>query len=106
MEEVNNILNPPVNNQWDEAENFATETAEGVVAEGKGIIKEVYEGAKETLDMVVDESKTIAPDVVEVFKESSERVNSKPRVISPIPNNILVYGLIGVTSYIIIKKFL
>lgn len=102
MEEVNNILNPPQNNDWAENDNFAKET----LAKGEGIVKEVIEGAKETVNLAVEEVKTIAPDVVDVFEESSERLNQKPRIVSAIPNDFLVLGLIALTGYVVIKKVL
>lgn len=102
MEEVNNILNPPQNNDWAENDNFAQKT----VAKGEGIVKEVIDGAKETVNLAVEEVKTIAPDVVDVFEESSERLNQKPRIVSAIPNNFLVLGLIALTGYVVIKKVL
>ena len=102
MEEVNNILNPPQNNDWAENDNFAEKT----VAKGEGIVKEVIDGAKETVNLAVEEVKTIAPDVVDVFEESSERLNEKPRIVSAIPNNLLIFGLIAFTGYIVVKKVL
>jgi len=102
MEEVNNILNPKENKNWEEKDNFASKTLE----KGEGIVKDVIEGAKETFELAVEEAKTVAPDVVEVFEESSERLNSKERITKLLPNNYLVFGAILLTSYFIVKKVL
>ena len=102
MEEVNNILNPPVNNNWEEQDNFASKTLE----KGEGIVKEFVDGATETVNLAVEEAKTIAPDVLEVFDESSERLNAEPRIASIMPNSFLVYGFVLLASYIIVKKIL
>tara|TARA_R110001592_G_scaffold108434_3_gene302998 strand:- start:264 stop:572 length:309 start_codon:yes stop_codon:yes gene_type:complete len=102
MEEVNNILNPPQKQNWDEQDNFASKTLE----KGEGIVKDVIDGAKETFELAVQEAKTVAPDVVEVFEESSERLNSQDRITKLIPNNYLVFGVVLLASYIIVKKVL
>ena len=103
MEEVNNILNPPQNNNWEENDNFASNT----LAKGEGIVKEdIVDGAKDTFNLAVEEAKTVAPDVVDVFEESSDRLNAEPRIIKAVPNNYLVYGVVLLASYIIVKKVL
>ena len=98
MEEVNNILNPPQKSNWEENDNFASNTMQ----KGEGIVK----GAKDTFNLAVEEAKTVAPDVVDVFEESSERLNAEPRIIGAVPNNYLVYGFVLLASYIIVKKVL
>ena len=102
MENANNILNPPQNNNWEENDNFASNT----LAKGEGIVKDIVDGAKDTFNLAVEEAKTVAPDVVDVFEESSDRLNSEPRIIKAVPNNYLVYGVVLLASYIIIKKVL
>jgi hypothetical protein len=100
--EINSIINPPENKNWEENDNFSTK----VVEKSENIIEEIIDGATNTVNIAIEEAKTIAPDVVDVFEESSQRLNQKPRIIPIIPNNVLIFGLIGVTAYFVIKKVL
>jgi hypothetical protein len=98
--EINSIINPPENKNWEENDNFSTK----VVEKSENIIEEIIDGATNTVNIAIEEAKTIAPDVVDVFEESSQRLNQKPRIIPIIPNNILIFGLLGLTVYVVIKK--
>ena len=98
--EINSIINPPENKNWEENDNFSTK----VVEKSENIIEEIIDGATDTVNIAIEEAKTIAPDVVDVFEESSQRLNQKPRIIPVIPNNILIFGLLGLTVYVVIKK--
>lgn len=98
--EINSIINPPENKNWEENDNFSTK----VVEKSENIIEEIIDGATDTVNIAIEEAKTIAPEVVDVFDQSSQRLNQKPRIIPIIPNNILIFGLLGLTVYVVIKK--
>lgn len=103
MEEVDLMVNPnqQQSKTWIESDNFAES-----VDSAEGIVKDATVKVKETTELIIDEAKTIAPEVLKTLKESSDRLNSKQRVFSFAPNNVLVYGTLGILSYILVKKVL
>ena len=111
MKQLNFKVKNPVN-VWTNKDSFVNgnvpqpPAGSDTVVKNNGVIDAVIDVAKKTKDMLIDESKTIAPDVVDTLKDSQKRLDSDYRIINAIPNSYLYCGIIGLVSFIVVKKLL
>lgn len=57
-------------------------------------------GATKAFEMVED----TAEDVVDEVKEQRDKLDKKERLIKSVPNSLLVFGLVGILAFSLIKK--
>jgi hypothetical protein len=104
---------PSNNKNWDEKDNFAEFSGEDAKEMGgelldkaEDVAVEVVDTLEDTFELVKDETKALVPSVEDTIKRSSKRLQAKERVISFIPNDFLYFGIVGLGTYLIIKKLL
>jgi len=81
-------------------ENIADETTRDVVATATDLAGDAVVKGKEIGSLALGEGER----ALGALSRSTQRLDGQPRVFGFIPNSLLIYGLIGLGAYLLIKK--
>jgi len=81
-------------------ENIADETIRDVVSTAKDLAGDAVEKGKDIGSLALGEGER----ALGALSRSAQRLDEQQKVFGFIPNSLLVYGLIGVGAYLLIKK--
>jgi len=104
-----NFANPdkvadPIEPEFQDAaidvENIADEELRDVATTAEDIAKDALDKAKQIGSLAASEGQS----ALNALNRSTQRLDSQDRVISFIPNSLLLYGLVGLGVYFLMKK--
>lgn len=99
-ERVADPIEPEFQDAAIDVENIADEEIRDAATTAEDIAKQALIKAKQIGGLAVSEGES----ALNALNRSTQRLDSKDRVISFIPNSLLLYGLIGLGVYFLMKK--